>query len=87
MLIALPIGQATLYANDIPSFMGTVDENENRSKISVGADSVEEANKLFEALSAGGQVEMPMTESPDGSCFAMFRDKFGIEWMIKFDPV
>jgi PhnB protein len=67
--------------------MGTVDENENRSKISVGADSVEEANKLFEALSAGGQVEMPMNESPDGSCFAMFRDKFGIEWMIKFDPV
>jgi PhnB protein len=35
----------------------------------------------------GNAEEMPMTESPDGSCFAMFRDKFGIEWMIKFDPV
>ena len=87
MLIALPIGQATLYANDIPSFMGKVDENENRSKISVLAESKDEAHGLFEALSAGGQVEMPMMDSPDGSCFAMFRDKFGIAWMIKFDPV
>ncbi len=86
MHIALPIGQNTLFANDILTMMGRVDENENRSKIAVTAESKEEAQKIFSGLSAGGQVEMPLDENPDGSYFAMFRDKFGIEWMVKFDP-
>ena len=65
--------------------MGRVDENENRSKITITAESLEEARKVYNGLSLGGQVEMPMEENPDGTYFAMFRDKFGIEWMIKFD--
>ena len=86
MHIALPIGQNLLFANDIPEFMGQVNENENRSKIAVTAESKEEAYTLFNGLSAGGEIEMPIDENPDGTYFAMFRDKFGIEWMIKFDP-
>jgi len=86
MHIALPIGQGFLFANDILEMMGRVDENENRSKIAITAESNEEALKLFNGLSTGGQVEMPMDENPDGTYFAMFRDKFGIEWMVKFDP-
>jgi PhnB protein len=86
MHIALPIGKNTLMANDVPEFMGKVDENENRSKISISADSKEEADHLFNGLSAGGQVEMPIADSPWGSYFAMFRDKYGIEWMVEFDP-
>jgi PhnB protein len=86
MHIALPIGQGFLFANDILEMMGRVDENENRSKITITAESKEEAHKVFNGLSAGGQVEMPMDENPDGTYFAMFRDKFGIEWMVKFDP-
>jgi PhnB protein len=82
----LPIGQGFLFANDILEMMGRVDENENRSKIAITAESKEEAHKLFDGLSKGGQVEMPMDENPDGTYFAMFRDKFGIEWMVKFDP-
>jgi PhnB protein len=85
MLIALPIGNNTLMANDVPSFMGTVNENENRSKITVSAESREEADKLFNGLSAGGTVEMPIQDSPWGTYFGMFRDKYGIEWMIDFD--
>ena len=85
MHIALPIGNNTLMANDVPSFMGTVNENENRSKIAVSAQSKEEADKLFNGLSAGGTVEMPIQDSPWGSYFGMFRDKYGIEWMIDFD--
>jgi PhnB protein len=84
MHIALPIGPNTLMGNDVPSFMGTVNENENRSKISVSAASKEEADKLYHGLSAGGTVEMPIGDSPWGSYFAMFRDKYGIEWMIDF---
>jgi len=86
MHIALPIGKNTLMANDVPESMGPVNENENRSKISVSAESREEADKLFNGLSAGGSVEMPIADSPWGSYFGMFRDKYGIEWMIDFDP-
>ena len=86
MHIELPIGQNVLMANDVPEFMGRTNENENRSKISISAESKEEADKLFNGLSAGGQVEMPIQDSPWGSYFGMFRDKYGIEWMVDFDP-
>ena len=87
MHIALPIGNnSMLMASDVPEFMGQVNENENRTKISISAESKEEADALFNGLSAGGNVEMPIADSPWGSYFAMFRDKYGIEWMIDFDP-
>lgn len=86
MYISLPIGNSVLMANDILEVMGKVSEEENRSKISISAESKEEAYKLFNGLSAGGQVEMPIDENPDGAYFAMFRDKYGIEWMVKFNP-
>ena len=85
MRIALPIGKNILIANDVPESMGRVSENENRSKISISAESKEEADKFFKGLSAGGQVEMPIADSPWGSYFAMFRDKYGIEWTVEFD--
>jgi PhnB protein len=85
MHIALPIGNNILMANDVPEFMGKTNENENRSKISISAESKEEADKLFNGLSAGGQIEMPIADSPWGSYFGMFRDKYGIEWMVDFD--
>ena len=86
MHIALPIGKNILIANDVPEFMGRVNENENRSKISVRAESKEEADKIFNGLSAGGQIEVPIVDSPWGSYFGMFRDKYGIEWIVDFDP-
>lgn len=87
MHIALPIGKnSVLMASDTPGFMGKHNENENRSKISISAESKEEADHLFNGLSAGGQVEMPISDSPWGSYFGMFRDKFGFEWMVDFDP-
>ena len=85
MHIALPIGNCMLMGNDVPEFMGRTNENENRSKIAITAESKEEADKLFNGLSAGGQVEMPIGDSPWGSYFAMFRDKYGIEWMVDFN--
>jgi PhnB protein len=86
MYISLPIGSSVLMANDLLEVMGKVSEEENRSKITISAESKEEAYKIFNGLSAGGQVEMPLDENPDGTYFAMFRDKYGIEWMVKFDP-
>jgi len=86
MHIALPIGSSILMANDVPEILGRTNENENRSKIVISAESKEEADKLFKGLSAGGQIEMPIADSPWGSYFGMFRDKYGIEWMVDFDP-
>jgi PhnB protein len=86
MHIALPIGKNILMANDVPESMGQINENENRSKISISAESKEEADKLFNGLSVGGQIEAPIGDSPWGSYFGMFRDKYGIEWMVDFDP-
>ena len=86
MHIALPIGKNILMANDVPESMGQTNENENRSKISISAESKEEADKLFNGLSVGGQIEAPIGDSPWGSYFGMFRDKYGIEWMVDFDP-
>ena len=85
MHIELLIGKNKLMANDVPEFMGRTNENENRSKIVVSAESKEEADKIFNGLSSGGQVEMPISDSPWGTYFGMFRDKYGIEWMVEFE--
>ena len=85
MHIALPIGKNVLMGNDVPEILGKVNENENRSKISISAVNRDEANHLFNGLSAGGTIEMPIDDSPWGSYFGMFRDKYGIEWTVDFD--
>ena len=86
MHIELPVGKNFLMANDVPEFMGKTNENENRSKIFIHAESREEADKIFNGLSAGGTIEGPIGDSPWGTYFGMFRDKYGIEWMVNFDP-
>src|SRR6202008_919510 len=87
MHIALPIGKSNmLMANDVPEILGKVNEHENRSKISISTESKEEADRLFNGLSMGGNVEVPMNDGPWGSYFGMFRDKYGIEWIIEFYP-
>jgi PhnB protein len=83
MQIVLTVGDGQmLIGNDVPSFMGTVSEQENRSKIHVSLDTREEAEKIFGGLSAGGQVEA-QPENGGEAYFAMFRDKYGIEWVIE----
>jgi PhnB protein len=87
MYIALPIGKNNvLVANDVPEFMGRVNENENRSKIFVNTESRDEADKIFNGLSVGGDVEGPIGDSPWDTYAGMFRDKYGIEWIVQFDP-
>lgn len=83
MHIALPIGAHNLLmGSDVLSVMGQVNEKDNRNSIAINSESREVADHLFNGLSDGGKVEMPMAESPWGSYFGMFTDKYGIQWMI-----
>jgi PhnB protein len=84
MHIALAIGNGFLMGNDVPESMGRTNEHENRSKIMIGAESREEAVRLYQGLSVGGQVEVALDESAE-VCFAMFRDRYGIEWMVEYN--
>lgn len=87
MHIALPIGKSdVLMGSDVLEAMGKVTENDNRNTISVSAESREEADKLFNGLSEGGKIEMPIDDGPLGFYFGMFADKYGIQWTVDFEP-
>ena len=73
-----------LSGSDVPNFLGIVSEEENRSKITISAESKAEAEALFHGLSAGGTVEMPLDVGPWGTYLGAFRDKYGIEWMVEY---
>jgi PhnB protein len=85
MHVALPIGQGTiLMGSDRPSAMGPT-TNGNNYSISINTTSEQEAAKLFQGLSAGGQVTMPLEKAFWGAYFGMLTDKFGIQWMVNYD--
>jgi PhnB protein len=82
MHISLPIaGGSVLMGSDVPESMGKVNTG-NNVQISISPASKDEADKLFNALSAGGNVIMPMSDAFWGAYFGMFVDKFDIHWMI-----
>jgi PhnB protein len=86
MHIALPLGKNVLMGTD---FLESQDQKMiegNRYTISISAETKAEADILFNGLSDGGKVTVPIGDSPWGSYFGMFTDKFGIAWMLDFDP-
>lgn len=85
MHVNLPIGKNTfLMGSDTPSEMGGVTKGNNYS-VAIQADSTEEATRLFNGLSAGGQVTMPLAKTFWATLFGMFTDKFGVLWMVNYD--
>ncbi|WP_433835348.1 VOC family protein [Flavobacterium anhuiense] len=84
MHVSLPIGNTILMGSDSHPRYGDVGFGDNFS-ISINTESTEEADKIFNGLSAGGKVEMPMDNTFWGSYFGMFKDKFGVNWMVSFD--
>jgi PhnB protein len=86
MHISLPIGQGTvLYGDDITEVFGQATVMSNNFALTVDAESEEEATRIFNALSAGGKVNMPLEKTFWGALFGMFTDKFGINWMVNYD--
>lgn len=86
MHIALPIDEhSVLMASDTMPSMGYKLIEGNNVQISLHPESREEADRLFNGLSEGGTLEMPMEDTFWGAYFGAFKDKFGIHWMINFD--
>lgn len=85
MHVGLPVGKDQfLMASDCLPSQGQVLNQGNNNYISISTDSREESDKLFNGLSAGGAIEMPMADMFWGDYFGSFVDKFGICWMINY---
>jgi PhnB protein len=84
MHVSLPVGGSVLMASDMPEQYGKTTAGNNFS-ISVSTKSKEEADQIFNGLSAGGQATMPMSNTFWGSYFGMLKDKYDIQWMVSYD--
>lgn len=86
MHVALPIGNGNiLMGTDALESMGHPLTVGNNFYMSISADSEEEADKYFNALSPGGKITMPLEKAFWGAYFGMFTDRYGIQWMINYD--
>ena len=84
--VSLPIGKGNLLmGSDAPEGFGPPLTIGNNFSVSVSTDSEAEADKLFNGLSSGGKITMPIGKAPWGAYFGMFTDKFGISWMVSYD--
>ncbi len=84
--VSLPIADGyKIMGSDAPEQMGFKVNKGNNMYISLDVDSRQEADRLFKSLSAGGAVEMPLTDMFWGAYWGSFTDKFGVKWMINCD--
>lgn len=85
MHVALPVNEHTiLMASDCVRSAGNALKQGNNMYVHLAAESREDADRLFQGLSAGGTIEMPMEDMFWGDYFGSFKDRFGIHWMINF---
>lgn len=77
-------GDIMLMGNDHLDFMGEEYLAGNNFSLTVHPQDKETADRLFNNLSVGGTITVPMSMAPWGDYFGMFYDKFDIKWMINF---
>ncbi|TRZ41267.1 VOC family protein [Robertkochia solimangrovi] len=86
MHISLPIGDGIiLMGSDIVPSMGHKLTVGNNVYVSLHPDSREDADRIFNGLSSGGDIEMPMADQFWGDYFGSFADKYGVRWMINYN--
>jgi PhnB protein len=84
--ISLPIGKGNvLMASDNLESMGHEITTGDNFHICIHTENEKETDKLFKALSANGKIEMPLNKTFWGAYFGMCRDKFGVQWMLRYD--
>lgn len=81
------LGGHVLMATDSPESMGFKMEFGNNMHINLEPESREETKRLFNELSAGGNVTMPLDDMFWGAYFGSFTDKYGINWMLNFQQI
>jgi PhnB protein len=85
MHIALPLGNGNaLMGTDALESMGQKLTFGNNFYVCLSPDSKEEADKLFNGLSDGGKIEMPLQDMFWGAYYGSFTDKFGVQWMVNY---
>ena len=86
MHVSLPISKETMImGSDTGGEWAPNFKQGNNFSISINTDTKAEADRVFNGLSAGGKVTMPMNKTFWGDYFGMFTDKFGINWMVSFN--
>lgn len=85
MHVGLPIGNTILMGSDTGGDWAAKLIEGNNFSVSVNTESKEEADRIFNGLTAEGQITMPMENTFWGAYFGMLTDKFGIQWMVNFD--
>ena len=87
MHISLPIGDdSILMASDVLESLGQQLAEGNNAYVMVAPDSREEADRIFNALSEGADLEMPIADQAWGDYFGSLKDKFGVQWMVDYSP-
>ncbi|MCL2624343.1 MAG: VOC family protein [Planctomycetaceae bacterium] len=86
MHVSLPIGNhVVLMGCDTSDCSGPTANFGDNIGLSICADSKEEALRIFNALSAGGKIVMPIEKTFWADLFGMFIDQFGIPWMVNYE--
>jgi PhnB protein len=86
MHIALPISSETvLMGCDSSLAFGPPASIGNNISLSISTDNEKEAIRLFYELSSDGKILMPLDKTFWGALFGMFKDKFGINWMVNYE--
>ena len=87
MHIGLPISDDdVLMASDTLPSLGQELVQGNNVYVSVHPNSKEEADKIFNGLSEGGDVEMHIADQAWGDYYGALKDKFGVQWMVNYSP-
>ena len=86
MHISLPVSKETmLMGSDVGGEWTSSFKQGNNFNICISPDTKDDADRIFNELSKGGNVQMPMNNTFWGDYFGMFTDKFGINWMVSFN--
>ncbi|MDR7532194.1 MAG: VOC family protein [Armatimonadota bacterium] len=85
MHVSLPIGRDdVLMASDTLDSLGQTLVQGNNVYISVHPETKEEADRIFNALSAGGKIEMPIADQVWGDYYGSFTDRFRVQWLVNY---
>jgi PhnB protein len=85
MHASISIGDSVMMAGDMPA--GMPYEGIKGASVALTFDTKARAQQVFDALSAGGQVTMPMMPTFWAGTFGMLTDRFGASWMVSGEPV